>query len=57
MIQKLNASAEKANVALSTLANAVRRAAVVSGNPTRAGLRRRRDALVDTPIGLGGRWV
>lgn len=54
-IQKLNANAERANVALSALANAAEITAVVSGKLTRAELRLRRNAFSDTSIGLGGR--
>jgi hypothetical protein len=45
VIQKLNANAEKANVALSALANAAKRTAVVSGKLTRAEMRQRRNAF------------
>ena len=45
MIQKLDANAEKANAALSALANAAKRIAVVSGKATSAEMRRRRNAF------------
>ena len=56
-IQKLNANAEKANVALSALANVAKRNAVVSEKLTRLDLRRWLRAFLDASIGLGGRWV
>ena len=56
-IQELNANAEKANVALSALANVAKRNAVVSEKLTRLDLRRWLRAFLDASIGLGGRWV